>query len=97
MPDFELTADYRRRAYTADLDESLIYGEGQWGAARYGFIDAVCKELPLNLKCRRLSIKIYNNKLNEPVLLLGLGFSYKSKRPAADKCGITERSVEYND
>ncbi len=97
LPELELTADYRRRAYTADLDESLIYGEGQWGAARYGFVDAVCKELPLNLKCRRLSIKIYNNKLNEPVLLLGLGFSYKSKRPAADKCGITERSVEYND
>lgn len=89
-PTITITADYLSQSFEVSFDESLVWGEGIWGEAIWGWVDTVTKELRVNLKAKRVQIKIANNTVDEPTLVYGIGILYKPKRPKGNREGITE-------
>lgn len=62
------------------LDESLVYGEGVWGDAIWGWVDFVTKEIKLSGKGKRVQVTIENNTLDQPVTIYGVAFQYKPRK-----------------
>lgn len=96
-PDIVLRADYKANAYEMSFDESLVYGKGNWGETRWGFISTVTKEIPVHYKAKRLQVTISNNSIDEPTLVYGIGVLYKQKRPRGNREGIEERAIIYDE
>jgi hypothetical protein len=89
-----VTSDYSKNAKKvalASLDESLVYGEGIWGEAFWGWSDFVVKELRLTgMQGKRIKVRAENNALDEPVTIYGIGFEFSPRRYGGSREGIEE-------
>lgn len=89
-----VTSDYSKNAKKvalASLDESLVYGEGIWGEAFWGWSDFVVKELRLTgMQGKRIKVRVENNALDEPVTIYGVGFEFSPRRYRGSREGIEE-------
>jgi len=93
-----VTADYSKNAKLASLDESLIYGEGIWGEAFWGWSDFVVKELRLTgMQGKRIKVRVENNALDEPVTIYGIGFEFSPRRYKGSREGIEEVDINGED
>lgn len=93
-----VTADYSKNAKLASLDESLVYGEGIWGEAFWGWSDFVVKELRLTgMQGKRIKVRVENNALDEPVTIYGIGFEFSPRRYKGSREGIEEVDINGED
>jgi|GEM_PF-4042814 len=93
-------ADYSDSQYQVDLldlDESLLYGEGEFGEAYWGWKDTVIKELPVQRKAKRVWFYLSDDHPDEPVLVYGLGLLYRKRKPQGTMSGVTRATVVYDD
>ncbi len=93
-------ADYSDSQYRLDLlnlDESLIYGEGDFATAYWGWKDTVFKELPVQRKAKRIWFFLSDDHCDEPALVYGLGLLYRKRKPRGSTEGITRTTVIYDD
>lgn len=82
--------DYREYDFDISTDESLVYGEGFWGEALWGWVDSVVKEIPLRIEGSFLEIQISHEVINEPMAMYGFAFYVKTKsRPKGVNLGVT--------
>lgn len=64
--------------------ESLVWGKGDWGVAKWGWIDTVTRVIKISRKGIRASIEITGSSdviAKNRLFLYGLAFRYKIKRP----------------
>jgi len=93
-----VTADYSKNAKLASLDESLVYGEGIWGEAFWGWSDFVVKELRLTgMQGKRIKVRVENNALDEPVTIYGVGFEFSPRRYRGSREGVEEVDINGED
>lgn len=93
-----VTSDYSKNAKLASLDESLVYGEGIWGEAFWGWSDFVVKELRLTgMQGKRIKVRMENNALDEPVTIYGVGFEFSPRRYKGSGEGIKEVDINGED
>ena len=87
-----LKADYREKAWEVNLDESMVWEKGIWGESMWGWTDLITKEINIGGlgKAKRVQVTIENNEADEPVLLYGVGFMYKPRKPRANRAGVEE-------
>ena len=98
---WEANIDSMRGVVTAVLrdvsgDESLVWSEGIWSQAYWGWIDTVTKQFQLNKKCKRVQFKFQDDSSDEPLLVYGIAMLYKKKKAKGSRLGVTEREVTYN-
>ena len=101
---WEANIDSMRGVVTAVLqdvssDESLVWSEGIWSQAYWGWIDTVTKQFQLNKKCKRVQFKFQddnNYSFDEPLLVYGIAMLYKKKKAKGSRMGVTEREVTYS-
>jgi hypothetical protein len=66
-------------------DESLIWddpaGVRSWDIAKWDFVDLVTTMFNIKKKGKRISFEIYSTALNQKLLVYGVGFEYKIKKP----------------
>ncbi|MBO4556511.1 MAG: hypothetical protein J5706_07095 [Elusimicrobiales bacterium] len=97
---WEANIDSMRGVVTAVLrdvtgDESLVWSEGIWSQAYWGWIDTVTKQFQLNKKCKRVQFKFMDDSSDEPLLVYGIAMLYKKKKAKGSRMGIEERTVTY--
>ena len=80
--------DYMERTFLLDLDESLLWGEGRWKVARWGWVDLITKEIKISSKGHRVQFAFENDKLDQPVTVYGIGVLAKFKRARGNKQGV---------
>ena len=101
---WEANIDSMRGVVTAVLqdvsgDESLVWSEGIWSQAYWGWIDTVTKQFQLNKKCKRVQFKFQddnNYSFDEPLLVYGIAMLYKKKKAKGSRMGVVEREVTYS-
>ena len=92
--------DYHDAQYKLDLlslDESLVYGEGLFGAAVWGWKDLVAKELLINRRCKRAAIFLSDDSADEPLVIYGAAFYCKYRKVKGDRNGSTRVTADYED
>lgn len=94
--------DSMRQVLTAVLedvsgDESLVYAEGEWANAYWGWIDTVTKMFRFNRKCKRIQFTFRDDNSDEPLLVYAIGLQYKRKKAKGSRLGVTERTITYKD
>lgn len=80
--------DYIERTFLLDLDESLVWDEGRWKVAIWGWVDLVTKEIKISSKGHRVQFTFENDKLDQPVTVYGIGVLAKFKRARGNKQGV---------
>lgn len=83
-------------------DESLIWDEGKWDLAYWGWIDTVTKQFQLNRKCKRIQFIFRDNSesldsADQPLLIYGIALQYKRKKAKGSRLGVTDHPVRYDD
>jgi hypothetical protein len=61
-------------------DQSLVWGEGNWGETYWGFIDIIVTPLRVRHQGRNIQLTITSDQLDEPFTLYGVSFLFKLKR-----------------
>ena len=95
-----LRHDRARPQYKLDLislDESLVYGEGLFGAAIWGWKDLVAKELLINRRCKRAALYLSDDSVGEPLVIYGAAFYCKYRKVKGDRSGSARVTVDYED
>ena len=80
--------------YSMDFDEALIYSEGEFGEARWGWLETVTKEISIGRKCKRLQF-IFTGDLAQPLLIYGIGILYKKKKVKGNREGVKSAPIVY--
>lgn len=80
--------------YSMDFDEALIYSEGEFGEARWGWLETVTKEISIGRKCKRLQF-IFTGDLAQPLLIYGIGILYKKKKVKGNREGVESAPIVY--
>ena len=83
-----------------ESDESMVWSEGIYSQAYWGWIDTVTKMLRFNRKCKRVQFIFRDNQLINnpgPLLIYGVAIQYKRKKAKGSHLGVVERVVEYDD
>lgn len=95
----QIKADYLDAAWNwlVDFDESLVYGEGEWGKGYWGWRDVVTKEISVNRKTQRMQLTFYDDTTDLPIVIYGVGFLYKKKKPKGNRDGIAQAPVLYDE
>lgn len=94
--------DSMHRVMTAVLqdiegDESLVWDEGFWSKAYWGWIDTVTKQFQVNRKCKRIQFVFRDDNSDEPLLIYGVALLFKKKKAKGSRMGVTPRSISYKD
>ncbi len=76
-------------------DESLVWSEGLWSQAYWGWIDTVTKQFQLNKKCKRVQFEFTDDSSDEPLLVYGIAMLYKKKKAKGSRMGVTESEIKY--
>lgn len=108
----QVKTDYKEGAWAAQVDgmeevltavlrdvegdESLVWSEGNWGEAFWGWIDTVTKMFQINRKCKRVQFIFRDDNSDEPLLIYGIALQYKKKKAKGSRTGVTERTVIYD-
>ena len=69
------TAVAETLVFGTTITESLVWGR-DWGLI-WGFTEAIVKMVELTLVSNTFQIDIQNNNLNDPIILIGIGFVYE--------------------
>lgn len=95
----QVKADYAERAWNIEGDESLVWEEGNWAEANWGWIDTVTKMAQLNKKCKRVQFIFRDNegRAAEPLLIYGVAMQFKKKKVKGSRRGVAETDVQYDD
>ena len=98
---WEANVDSMKGVMTAVLravsgDESLVWSEGQYSQAYWGWIDTVTKQFQLNKKCKRVQFKFTDDSSDEPLLVYGIAMLYKKKKAKGSRMGVTESEITYS-
>ncbi len=93
-------ADYQDQQwiFDASLDESLVYGEGQFDQVLFGWQDTVTKEVTINKKAKRIQVTFSADRqehYDEPIMIYGVAIVYKRKRPKGSRLGVSSQDPEY--
>ena len=88
----KFVTDYLDDEFDVDFGESLVWEQGSWAKAKWGWTDLVLKELKLSntRKGRRIQAVFENNNLDEPIVIYGVGFSFKTRKIKGSRLGVTE-------
>jgi hypothetical protein len=78
---FDLTPQVDYVSQEVIGDESLVYGEGEWGEAIWGWSDTVTRMFKINKKGKRIQFILEAERLNNKILLYGIAIEYKVKQP----------------
>jgi hypothetical protein len=62
-------------------DQSMVWGEGDWGETHWGFKEVIQNSLRIREKGRNIQLIITNNEVNQPLTLYALVLQYKLKKP----------------
>ncbi|MBR5430594.1 MAG: hypothetical protein IK116_08745 [Firmicutes bacterium] len=95
-----IKTDYTDGAGRLELiswDESLVYGEGSYGEAIWGWKDTVTKELPVNRLAQRLTLYFSDSSAGEPLVLYGAAVLYKARKVRAERGGVRRLTVDHED
>lgn len=76
------------------FDEAAVYGEAQYGREKYGWLETVTKEFAVKQKCKRLQF-MFAGSHAEPLLIYGIGITYKKKKVKGNKDNIARANVVY--
>lgn len=82
------------KIFSMDFDEALIYSEGEFGEARWGWLETVTKEISIGRKCKRLQF-IFTGDLAQPLLIYGIGILYKKKKVKGNREGVESAPIVY--
>lgn len=95
----QIKADYADAAWNweVDFDESLVYGEGVWGEAYWGWKDVVTKEIAINRQAKRLQFTFYDDTMDDPLLVYGLATMYRRKKVKGSRDGVSKAAITYED
>ena len=80
-----------------ESDESLVWSEGIYAQANWGWIDTVTKMLRFNRKCKRVQFIFRDDNSDEPLLIYGVAIQYKRKKAKGSHLGVSERTIRYDD
>lgn len=92
-----IKADYADLAFHIDFDESLVWGEGEYGATYWGWQDSVTKEATVNKKAKRVQFLFRSEETDEPLLIYGVGMIFKLKKAKGSRAGVRPAAVQYDD
>lgn len=95
--DVRVQADYNNAAFNIDFDESMVYGEGEYGATTWGWKETVTKEARVNQKAKRVRFYFTDANIDYPLLIYGVGLIYKKKKAKGNRDGVTAIAVSYDD
>lgn len=100
---WEANVDGMRRVINAVLqdvtgDESLVWSEGLWKEAYWGWIDTVTKMFQLNRKCKRVQFKFMDDSQDNPLLIYGVALQFKKKKAKGSRLGVSSSDrFDFND
>ena len=80
-----------------ESDESMVWSEGIYSEAMWGWIDTVTKMFRFNRKCKRVQFIFRDDNSDEPLLIYGVALQYKRKKAKGSHLGVSERAVRYDD
>lgn len=92
--------DYTDNQYQLELlsmDESLIYDEGAYGEAYWGWKETVTKQMEINRKAKRVTFYLSDAHADEPLLVYGLAVVYGRRKVKGSAVGVSRGQVEYED
>lgn len=64
-----------------DTDQSLVWGEGDWGETFWGFKEVIRNEIPIGKRGTNFQLILENNNLDQPFTFYGVTFEFKLYRP----------------
>lgn len=70
-------------------DESLVWSEGMWSQAYWGWIDTVTKMFQLNRKCKRIQFKFIDDSQDTPLMIYGVAMQFKKKKAKGSRLGVS--------
>ena len=70
-------------------DESLVWSEGMWSQAYWGWIDTVTKMFQLNRKCKRIQFKFMDSSQDNPLMIYGVAMQFKKKKAKGSRLGVS--------
>lgn len=74
--------DYiERELMDISTDQSLIWGEGNWGDVHWGYKEVVQNSLRIRDKGKNLQLIITSNQVDQPLIIYGFVLQYKLKKP----------------
>lgn len=96
----QIKADYGEQSWNsellwdADMDESLVYGEGLLGTGIWGWQDTITKEMVVRRRCKRLQFIIKTSAEDQPLLIYGLAILYRKKRVKGSRRNVMAAPVQ---
>lgn len=98
----QIKADYDNASwdwpvYRVNFDDSLVWQEGNYDAAYWGWLDAVTKEITVNKKAKRIQYLFYDDHVGQPSTIYGVGILYKKKKVKGNRDSITNVTPLYED
>ncbi len=98
----QIKADYADAAWDwtvneVSFDDSLVWQEGNYDKAYWGWLDAVTKEISVNKKAKRIQYLFYDDHTGQPATIYGVGVLYKKKKVKGNREGITDVTPMYDD
>lgn len=111
----QIKLDYKDYAYDGDIssvkdifeakyqkiqgDDSLVWDEGKWSQAYWGWLETVTKSVSVNSKCLRAQFIFREDGEDEtpdkPLLIYGVALLYKRKKVKGSKLGTTAGTALY--
>jgi hypothetical protein len=91
----DIEGDCFRGHYDIELDESGVYDDDYFDHAYYDFTDMVVKDVWINKIFKRAKLIIKADGLGEPVLIYGLSFVFKPKKPKGHREGVRKGVFDY--
>jgi len=89
--------DYEDREFRIGSDESLVWTEGSYGDAFWGWKDTVQKELPIGKKTQRVRFYFKDDTCHEPLLIYGVALVYHKRRAKGNRWHVQAVSVGYEE
>ncbi|WP_394137428.1 hypothetical protein [Cytobacillus oceanisediminis] len=73
--------DYMERELTdISTDQSLVWGEGNWGEVHWGYKEVVQNSLRIRDKGKNIQLIISSNEIDQPLIIYGFVLQYKLKK-----------------
>lgn len=92
--------DYSDAQFQVDLlslDESLVYGEGLFGEAIWGWKDLTAKELLINRRAKRATLYLTSEEPDQPLVIYGVALYFKPRKVRGERGGSRRVAVDYED
>ncbi|MBQ6535544.1 MAG: hypothetical protein IJI40_02015, partial [Firmicutes bacterium] len=96
----QVKTDYSDARFGLDLlslDESLVYGEGVFGEAIWGWKDLTTRELLLNRRAKRATLRFCDEHADEPLVIYGVALYYKGRKVKGERYGSSRLEPVYDD